>query len=150
VDVPNVLRAGAVTSRILTREALSGQSHRITAQTHTARVVLLNQIHARAIVARATASTRRHHRLVGRTIILGLTLGGRHVPLHPKRDQTFSLAGLGKIVLNHQVRIRHGNRLTIRVTALRLVLGAGNKAHLPAGVVVIGHTVASVRVRTHR
>jgi hypothetical protein len=36
------------------------------------------------------------------------------------------------------------------VTALRLVLGAGNKAHLPAGVVVIGHTVASVRVRTHR
>jgi hypothetical protein len=149
-NLPNVLETGAVTSRILTRQALSGQSHRITAQTHTARLVLLGKIHARAVVARATASTRRFHRLVGRTFILGLTLGGKHIPIHPKRDQTIALPGLGKIVLNHQVRIRHAHRITIRVTALRLVLGAGNKAHLPAGVIVVGHTVASVRVHIHR
>lgn len=149
-DLPQVLTARAVTSRLVTRHKPGARAHRVTAQTHTARVVLLGQIHARAIVARATASTRRHRRLVGRTVILGLTLHGKNVPEHPKQNQTYALPGLGKIVLNHQVRSRHGNRLTIAVTALRLTLGQGNQAHLPAGVITIGHTVASVRLPTHR
>jgi hypothetical protein len=76
-------------------------------------------------------------------------LNGKRVPAHPKRDQTYALPGLGKIVLNHQVRIRHAHRITIRVTALRLVLGAGNSAHLPAGALIIGRTAASVRLPAH-
>jgi hypothetical protein len=148
-DLPKVLVARAVTSRVVTRHKSPFRAHRITAQTHTARVVLLGQIHARAIVARATASTRRHRRLVGRTVILGLTLHGKNVPEHPKQNQVYALPGLGKLVLNHQVRTRRGNRLTISVTALKLILGAGNRAHLPAGVVTIGHTVASVRLPSH-
>jgi len=150
VDLPQIAHVGAATSRIRTREGALGKAHRITAQSHTARVVLLEQIRARAVIARATASTRPHHRLVGRTVILGLTLNGRQIPMHPKRDLTIALPGLGKIVFNHQVRTQHGDRVTIRVTALRLVLGAGNQLHLPAAVVVVGHTVASVRLPVHR
>jgi hypothetical protein len=146
LDVPGVLQTGAITSRVVTRHRTGFRAHRITAQTHTARVVLLGQIHARAIVARATSSTRLHRRLVGRTVILGLTLQGKNVPEHPKQNQTYALPGLGKMVLNHQVRTRHGNRITITVTALRLVLSSGNKANLPPGVITIGHTVSSVRL----
>jgi hypothetical protein len=146
VDIPGVLHARAVTSRVVTRSKTPGPAHRITAQTHTARIVLLGKIHARAVVARATASTRRHRRLVGRTVVLGLTLNGKNVPEHPKKDQTYALPGLGKIVLNHQVRTRHGDTLTVTVTALRLVLGEGNSAALPAGVITVGHTTSTVHL----
>jgi hypothetical protein len=146
VDLPQVLRARAITSRVVTRHRPGSRSHRITSQTHTGRVILLGQIHARAIVARATASTRRHNRLVGVTVIYGLTLHGKNLPEHPKQNQVYALPGLGKMVLNHQVRTRHGNRLTIAVTGLRLVLGSGNKAGLPPGVITIGHTVSTVRL----
>ena len=112
--------------------------------------MLLDQIRARAIYARATASTRHRHQLIGRTILLGLRFNGKRVPAHPKRDQTFALPGLGKIVLNHQVRVRHTHRIRIRVTALRLVLGAGNAAHLPAGALIIGRATASIRLPAHR
>lgn len=144
--VPKVLQLGTVTSRVVTRHKLPGPAHRITAQTHTGRVVLLGAIHARAVMARATASTRRRHRLVGRTTILGLTLQGKNVPEHPKVDQTYALPGLGKIVLNHQTRVRHGNRITITVTALSLELGKGNPLGQKPATITIGHTTASVQL----
>lgn len=149
-DLPQVLHTGVVATRIVTRHSPSGRSHRVTAKARVARVALLDQIRARAIYARATASTRHHHQLIGRTVLLGLRFNGKRVPAHPKRDQTLAIPGLGKIVLNHQVRIRHAHRITIRVTALRLVLGAGNPAHLPAGALIIGHTSASIRLPAHR
>lgn len=144
-NFPNRGRVASASSRMVTLHR--SRPYRITSQTHTGRVSLFGVIRARAVMARSTATTRRHNQLVGRTVFTDLRIQGKSMPTHPKRNQTIALPGIGKVVLNQQSRSRSNGRLTVSVTAMRIVVGKNNPAGLPSGSVVLGQTMASVAER---
>jgi len=141
-NLPNRGRIASASSRMVTLHR--SRPWRITSQTHTGRVDLFGAIRARAIMARSTATTRRQNQLVGRTVLTDVRIQGKSMPTHPKRNQTIALPGIGKVVLNHQTRSRSNGRLTVSVTAMRVIVGKHNSLHLPSGVIVLGQTMASV------
>lgn len=149
VTLPGVGTIGAVTTNV--RSTGSGTSIASIATTSTASTTLLGGlIHASAITTQSTVShSAAGYATKGASTFTGLRIGGTAIATHPSIDQTVTLAGVGKVVLNHQSRDTRYGGLSLTVTAMQVTLLAGNTLHLPAGSVVVGHAQASLHLPTH-
>jgi hypothetical protein len=144
VHLPGLGSIGAVTNRV----GSSGHHSTVssTSTSYTAKTSLLaGVIKAQALSTQARQSkTGSRYHSTGSTTLVGLTIAGRAMPVHPTRNQTIGLPGLGSVVLNQQSTSSRDGNHTIKVTALHLLLSPGNMAGLPSGSVTIGHTIASL------
>lgn len=148
VHLPGVGRIGAVTTRMASRRTSVGP--RSTAQSRTAATTLFaGVVQATVLTSRAVAErSDGRTRLTGATTVVGLTIAG-HAVSNPVPNKTMTVPGIGTAIINQQTRSRRFGNPTIAVTALRIRVAKNNSNGLPAGQLVIGHSVASLHQPTH-
>lgn len=77
------------------------------------------------------------------TTIVGLVVNGQKQEQHPTKNQTFTLPGVGSLVLNHQTTSKRPGGREIQVDAMQITTAATNPAGLPKGsVITIAHSAA--------
>jgi hypothetical protein len=148
VNLPGVGTIGAVTTRMASRRTAHGP--RSTGQSHTAATTLFDgAIHATVLATRAVAARSGGvTHLRGSTTVVGLNIAG-HAVSNPVPNKAMTVPGLGTVIINQQTRSRRFGDPSISVTALRITIGQNNSMGLPAGQLVIGHSVASLHRPTH-
>lgn len=149
LSLPGVGKIGAVTTSMTT--APRGAAPRTTAMTHTAATNLFaGAIHANAIGTKAQAArSGSTTKLTGGSTFVGLRIAGHAVP-NPVPNRTFTLPGIGSVVVNQQTRSRKFGDAKITITALHVTIGAHNTSGLPAGQLIIGRSIAALHRPTHR
>lgn len=146
VDLGPAGYIGAATSQV--QSAHSGAKSSSIATTHTAYTSLLTgMIKVRAITSGATVTHyASSYGTKGSSNFVGLTVAGKSFPAAVPANSSYSLPGLGTLILNGQHAYDKGGTRTMITTALNLTLGSSNSAGLPAGHIVIGRSTASLRL----
>lgn len=149
VTLPRIGTIGAVSTNVRSTGTI-GATVASIASTSTASTTLLGgMVGASAISTRSTVShSAVGYATKGSSTFTGLRIGGTLIATHPRIDQTVTLPGVGKVVLNHQSRDSRYGALSLTVTAMRVNLIAGNSLGLPAGSIVVGHAQASLHLPT--
>jgi hypothetical protein len=100
-----------------------------------------------------SSATQRHtssgFHSAAATTILGLVVNGQKQEQHPTKNQTFSLPGVGSLVLNHQTRSKRPGGREVQVDAMQITTSAANTMGLPKGsVITFAHSAAALEAPT--
>ena len=144
---PQLGNLGAVTTRSASRR-IGTKGVETTSRSRISPVNLFGgELVAKSIRSTATqkhTSTGFHSSAA--TTILGLVINGQKQQQDPKKDQTYSLPGVGSLVLNHQTTLKRPGGRAIRVDGMQITTSATNTMGLPKGsVITFAHSAAALK-----
>ena len=150
VKLGTVGTVGAVQTS--TRGTSSSGTLTSTTTTTTGAVSLLTGlVQAKAITTQAVAKhTSSGFSQTGSTKITDLKIAGLSMSATPAKNTKVTLPlKLGEVILNHQSTSTKYGLHQITVDAMYITVNSGNLLNLPAGKVVVGHSVASLHDAVH-